>query len=154
VPVPVPPKLHVKDFERTTLLPRHVRLVPALAEAYFAYEGPMDERELIAFTREVDRAISTASKTLRFGLKLMLDVISLSPPFLLGKVSTFGSLTLDDRATLLHRLERSKIVPLALVFVAWKTLLTMIFFEDDRGMKALGYPGPERTRYLTLAKAP
>ncbi len=150
----MPVSLHVKDFERTTLKPRHVRLMPALAEAYFAYEGPMDERKLAAFAREVDRAISTASKTLRFGLKLMLDVISLSPPFLLGKLSTFGDLPLEDRAKLLHRLERSRIVPLALVFVAWKTLLTMLFFENDVGLEALGYPGPERKRYLSLAKAP
>ena len=148
------PLLHVADYPRTTFGARHLPIVVALAEGFFAHDGPLEPARLARFAVDVDGAISTASKTLRFGLKLMLDVISLSPPFLLGKLSTFGELTLDDRATLLHRLERSKIVPLALVFVAWKTLLTMLFFENDVGLKALGYPGPERKRYLSLAKAP
>lgn len=144
--------LHLKDFVRTTLKPRHRGLMPKLAEAFFAHEGPMDPERLATFSAEVDRAISTASKTLRFGLVAMLDVIRWSPLFVIGRLSTFEGLSLDDRARLLTRLERSRFVPLALVFVAWKTLLTMLFFEDEEGHKALRYPGPERTRHLRILR--
>jgi hypothetical protein len=148
------PHLHSRDFTRTTLRPRHRTLMPKLAEAYFAYDGPLDPAMLEAFSREVDRAISTASKTLRFGLVLMLDFILWSPLFIIGKLSTFEGLSLEDRGRFLMRLERSKLVPLTLVFIAWKTLLTMLFYEEPEELKALGYPGPERTRYLTILQAP
>jgi hypothetical protein len=127
--------------------------MPKLAEAYFAYDGPMDPVRLETFSQEVDRAVSTASKTLRFGLLLMLDVIMWSPLFLIGRFSTFEGLSLEDRGRFLTKLEHSKIVPLALIFVAWKTLLTMLFFEEPSELKALGYPGDDRKRYLTVAKS-
>jgi len=144
------PSLHVPDFVRTTLHPRHRALVPKLAEAYFAWEGPMDPARLEEFSAEVDRAISTASKTLRFGLVLMLDFILVSPLLILGTPSLFDTLSLEDRARFLVKLEHSRIITITLVFIAWKTLLTMLFFEDDEGLRALGYPGPERRRYLTV----
>jgi hypothetical protein len=146
------PQLHARDFERTTLRPRHRTLMPKLVEAYFAYEGPMDVVKLEDFSKEVDRAISSASKTLRFGLVVMLDFILLSPLFIIGKLSTFEGLSLDDRTRFLTRLERSGLVPLTLVFIAWKTLLTMLFYEQPEELLALGYPGPARTRYLTVVK--
>jgi hypothetical protein len=147
------PHLHQHDFDRSTLHPRHRALMPKLAEAFFAHEGPMDPARLASFSVEVDRAISTASKTLRFGLLAMLDVIMWSPLFIIGKLSTFETLSLEDRARFLTKLEHSKIVPVALIFVAWKTLLTMVFFEEPSELLALGYPGPARTRYLSVVKA-
>ena len=145
------PALHAQDFARTTLRPRHRALMPKLAEAFFAHDGPIDSARLTAFSLEVDRAISTASKTLRFGLVLMLDFILWSPLFVVGKLATFDGLSLADRARVLTRLERSRIVPVALIFVAWKTLLTMLYFEEAEELRALGYPGPGRTRYLVKA---
>ncbi len=147
------PSLHQRDFLRTTVQPRHRTLLPKLAEAYLADDAPMDPKELEAFCGEVDQAISTASKTLRFGLIAMLDVVQWSPLFILGKPSFFEDLSLHDRARLLERLERSKLVSLTLVFVAWKTLLMLVYFEEPEQLKALGYPGPERKRYLTVLGA-
>jgi hypothetical protein len=148
------PTLHQRDFARTTLKPRHRTLLPKLAEAFFAWDGPISPLRLEAFTQEVDDAISTASKTLRFGLLVMLDVVQLSPLFLSGRLATFEGLPLDDRAKLLTRLERSSVVPLALIFVAWKTLLTMVYFEAPGELMVLGYPGDDRKRYLTVAREP
>ena len=148
------PHLHARDFQRKTLHPRHESLMPKLVEAYFAYEGPMDVVKLEDFSKEVDRAISSASKTLRFGLVVMLDFILFSPVFIIGKLATFEGLSLEDRSRFLVRLERSGLVPLTLVFIAWKTLLTMLFFEEPSELKALGYPGDDRKRYLTVAKSP
>jgi hypothetical protein len=148
------PHLHQRDFDRKSLKPRHLTLMPKLAEAYFACDGPMDPARLDAFTREVDDAMSTASKTLRFGLLGMLDIIMWSPLFILGRFSTFEDLSLDDRARYLSRLDHAKIIPLALIFVAWKTLLTMVYFEQPEELLALGYPGDERKRYLSVTSAP
>jgi hypothetical protein len=47
----------------------------------------------------------------------------------------------------LERLEHSKVRQLPLLVVAYKTVLTMIFYEDEAEQRALGYPGPERTRW-------
>jgi hypothetical protein len=142
-----PPLLHVRDYARTTLRPRHVTVVAALTEALFAHDEPMRQVDLVAFAREVDRAISTASKTLRFGLLAMLDLLRFLPLFLMGKLSFFENLPLPDRIRLLERMERSRFSALTLVFVAYKTLLTMIFFEEPRELAAMGYPGPARERY-------
>lgn len=128
--------------------------MPKLVEAYFASDEPLDLDRLEAFTDEVDAAISTASKTLRAGLVAMLEIIQWSPIFILGKPSTFEGLSLEDRARFLTRLERSSFVPLALIFVAWKTLLTMLYFEAPEQLAALGYPGEKRTRYLSVVSQP
>jgi len=147
------PALHVKDYQRTTLRPRHRPVVATLAEAYFAEGVPMSPGRLSAFTDEVDRAISNASKTLRFGLRLMLDALRFAPIFLIGRATLFEDLPLDERVRVLVRMERSSVMIWTMIFVAWKTLMAIIFFEDDGLLRDMGYPGPERTRYkLGLAK--
>jgi hypothetical protein len=146
------PQLRVKDYARKTLRPRHKAVVARLAEGYFAYRGPMDPALLVSFTEEVDRAISNASKTLRFGLLVMLDALRWLPLFLLGKPAAFEDLGLEDRQRMLERMERSNFVALTLIFVAYKTLMTMMFFEQPNELIAIGYPGPERHRYLDLGK--
>jgi hypothetical protein len=146
------PILHVPDYPRTSFRPRHWPVITSITEAFFAAGEPLDPVRLQRFVIDVDGAISTASKTLRFGLLAMLDVIEWTPLFILGKPRAFTALSLEDRARYLTRLERSKLVPLALIFVAWKTLLTMLYFEDE--LELLGYPGPARTRYLSVVSAP
>ena len=138
------PSLHQRDFLRTTVQPRHRTLLPKLAEAYLADDAPMDPKELEAFCGEVDQAISMASKTLRFGLIAMLDVVQWSPLFILGKPSFFEDLSLHDRARLLERLERSKLVSLTLVFVAWKTDLGSwwVRVRTERPGRAGAFPPP------------
>jgi hypothetical protein len=141
------PVLHVKDYARTTLRPRHRAVVAAMAEAYFSEGSPLDPRLLTEFTEEVDRAISTASKTLRFGLKLMLDAVRFAPLFMIGSLRPFGELALGERTKVLVRMERSRFAPWTIIFIAWKTLMTMIYFERLEVLSDIGYPGPERSRY-------
>jgi hypothetical protein len=108
----------------------------------------MDPKMLDLFTLEVDQAISNASKTLRFGLRLMLDALRLAAPFfMIGKLRVFEELELRDRVGVLVRMEHSRFAPWTIIFVAWKTLMTLIFFEREDILRDLGYPGPERTRY-------
>jgi hypothetical protein len=135
-----------KDFARTTLGPRDRPMVRALAEAMFSPDGEVDAARLDAFVDEVDRYLSPASKTLRFGLRAMLVVLRWSP-LLYFALRPFEALAVEERLTHLERLERSRIRQLPLLVVAYKTVLTMLFYEDPIEQRALGYPGAERKRW-------
>jgi len=138
--------LGTKDFQRTTISASHKPVLRALAEAFFSPDGEVTEARLDGFVEEVDGFISPASKTLRFGLKVMLVVIRWSP-FLFFKLRPFEALTTHERVEHLERLERSKVTQLPLLVVAYKTILTMLFYEDETEEAALGYPGPARKRW-------
>lgn len=135
-----------RDYRRTTLGPGGKRVARALAEAFFAEEGEVPAERLDAFVAELDAFISPASKTLRFGLVAMLFVIEWSP-FLFGRPRSFASLAPSERVHHLERLERSKVAQLPLLVVAYKTVMTMLFYEDEAELRALGYPGAERKRW-------
>jgi len=62
------------------------------------------------------------------------------------RFSTFEELSLADRVAMLERMDRGA-PPLPLLVVAYKTLLAMLFFEAPRELAAMGYPGPERSRW-------
>lgn len=122
-------------------------MVRALAEAMFSPDGEVSPERLDVFVAEVDAFISPASKTLRFGLVLMLFAIRWSP-LLFRRFRTFDELSIDARLHHLERLEASPVKQLPLLVVAYKTVLTMLFYEDPAEERRLGYPGPERKRWL------
>ena len=126
-------------------------MLRALAEALFDHEPPVPQERLDGFAEEVDRFVSPASKTLRFGLLLMLDVIRILPPFVIGGFAMFENVPLESRVEMLRRLERSKLAPLTLVLIAYKTILTLLFFENERELMATGYTGPDRVRWQKKA---
>ena len=126
-------------------------MLRALAEALFDHEPPVPQERLDGFAEEVDRFVSPASKTLRFGLLLMLDVIRILPPFVIGRFAMFENVPLEARVEMLQRLERSKLAPLTLVLIAYKTILTLLFFENERELMATGYTGPDRVRWQKKA---
>jgi len=141
------PNLRTRDFSRTTLHARHRPIVRALAEALLSHETPIAPAKLDAFIEDIDGFMSPASKTLRFGLLALLDLLSLIPILVIRKLSSFEHLSIADRVLMLQRLERSKFPPFLLIFVAYKTLMVMSFFEDEGELRSIGYPGPERDRY-------
>jgi hypothetical protein len=149
----MPPTLVTKDFARTTLRPRHRPIVRALGEALFSPGGEATPEKLDAFVDEVDAFISPASKTLRFGLLMMLRILRWSP-LLYGRFTLFDEMNVAERIAHLERLDRSKIKQLPLIVVAYKTVMTMLFYEDPGELTALGYPGPVRRRYLAAAQRP
>lgn len=138
--------LVTKDFQRTTLKAHHRPVLRALAEAMFSPDGEVAPERLDTFVEDVDGFISPASKTLRFGLIAMLFAIRWSP-LLFFRFKTFEELTVEDRVHHLEALEKSKVKQLPLLVVAYKTVLTMIFYEDEGEQRAIGYPGPERKRW-------
>ncbi len=91
--------------------------------------------------------MSPASKTLRWGLLVMLDVVRWAPLFVLGRFSTFEGLPRAEKTRMLEAMDRSKIAELTLIVVAYKTIMSILFFESAIELSALGYPGPERHRY-------
>ena len=139
--------LITKNFQRRTLAAHHRPVLRALAEALFSPDGEVAPERLDAFVDDVDGFISPASKTLRFGLVALLFAIEWSPVLYL-RWKTFDELSVDERLHHLERLERSRIQQMTLLVVAYKTILTMIFYEDPEEQRALGYPGPERKRWL------
>lgn len=142
-----------RDFRRTTLSASSAPMVRALAEAMFSQDGEVTRERLDAFVDEVDAFISPASKTLRAGLLVMLGLLRWSP-LLFGRLRPFDALDVDARVAHLERLDRSRVPKLPLLFVAYKTILTMLFYEDPRELARIGYPGAARRRYLALgAKA-
>lgn len=124
----------------------------ALAEAFFSPDGEATNAALDAHVTDVDQFISPASKTLRFGLALMLDVLRWAP-WLMGRFRTFEELPLGDRIHVLERLEGAKLVQLPLLVVGYKTIMTMLFYESPEELRGLGY-SEERRRYRSLPAAP
>jgi hypothetical protein len=148
MPSSSPVATHVRDYARTTLSPRHRRVVRAFTEAFFFDpEAPFAEGQLDAVVVQCDGFVSPASKTLRFGLRLVLDALRLIPIFVIGKFALFDDLSVEARVEMLDRMERSRFVLFTLMVVAYKTILAVLFFEDPRELEAMGYPGPERKRW-------
>jgi hypothetical protein len=147
------PVLGSKDFARTTLGPRHRPVVRALAEAMYSPAGEVSDERLDAFVDDVDGYMSPASSTLRFALKLMLDVIRLLPLFVVGRLATFDNLDRDTRIRMLQKLDGHRISALSMIFVAYKTLMTISFYEHPDELRRLGYPGDERRRVRSLPQA-
>lgn len=141
------PALRTRDFRRRTLGPAARRTARALAEAFFGdAEGGTSAARLEGFVSELDAFISPASKTLRFGLVAMLVLLRFSP-LLFGRVRAFEDLSPAERVAHLERLERSRVAQLPLLVVAYKTVMTMLFYEDEAELRALGYPGEDRQRW-------
>ncbi len=148
MPSSSPVETHVRDYARTTLAPRHRRVVRAFTEAFFVDpDVPFGDGQLDRAVEECDRFVSPASKTLRFGLRAVLDAIRLVPILVVGKFALFDDLPVETRVRMLQKMESSRFVLFALMLVAYKTILAILFFEDPRELSAMRYPGPERTRW-------
>jgi hypothetical protein len=145
--------LGTKDFARTTLRPRHRPVVRALAEAMYSPTGEVPDARLDAFVDEVDGFISPASKTLRFALKLMLDVMRLIPIFVVGTLATFDGLDRPTRIKMLEKMDGHRINLFSMILAAYKTLMTIVFYEHPDELRRIGYPGEERRRYKSLPQA-
>ena len=97
------PALGSRDFSRTTLKPRHRKMVAAIAEALFSPdEKPLEPVMLDAFVTNVDGFMSPASKTLRSGLMLMLELLRFLPLVVIGKFSLFDDLPIALRTRMLE----------------------------------------------------
>ena len=140
--------------QRSTLTRRDRIVLRAVAEAMFSQDGEVDGPRIDAHLDEVDSYISAASKPVRFGLRVALFIVRIAPLLLFFRMRTIDGLPIDERVDLLARLERSRITNLSLAFIGWRTVMTMIFYEDPAELRSLGYTSERKVhkrRLLTLA---
>lgn len=129
----------------------------AIAEAMFSQDGEVESERLDAHLDEVDAYVSAASRPIRSGLRIALFVVSIAPMLLLFRMRRIDKLSVDERVSVLSRLERSRITNLSLMFIGWRTVMTLVFYENAEELRRIGYSGDERKVYkrrlLTLASA-
>jgi hypothetical protein len=143
--------------DRRTLTRADRITVRAIAEAMFSEDGEVEPERLDAHVEEVDAFVSAASKTFRFGLRLALLVVRLSPVLMFFRFCTLEKLAVADRVALLSKLERSRATNISLAFIGWRTIMTLAFYEHPTELRALGYTTDERRRHkrhLLVATAP
>jgi hypothetical protein len=119
-------------------------VVRALAEALFAHPAGPTPQQLDVLIEDLDRFISPASKLRRIALLLMLALIHFAPLLLLKRIATFEALPLDQRVGLLERMAVSRVTAFALTLAAYKAILSLLFFEQDDELDALGYRSARR----------
>jgi hypothetical protein len=138
---------------RFVLSPRHRTVLRSLGDALFAHERGPGDAQLDRLVAGFEAHLTPVSRTLRFGLLLMLELIRWLPLLLLVSLRRFEDLERGVRVRLLERMERSRVALLLVPLVAYKSFLAFIFFEDPEESRAFGYPGDlERKRWLKLAQ--
>jgi|HubBroStandDraft_6_1064221.scaffolds.fasta_scaffold99061_3 hypothetical protein len=138
---------------RFVLQPRQRTILRALGDALFAHDGGPRAAQLDALVDGFEAHLTPVSRTLRFGLLAMLDLIRWLPLVLLVSPRPFEELGRDGRVRILERMERSRAAALLVPLVAYKSFLAFIFFEDPDELRAMGYPGDgARKRWLKLAR--
>jgi hypothetical protein len=135
------------------LRPRHRVVLRALAEALFSYEGGPRPAQLNALVDSFEKHLAPVSRTLRFGLVTMLDLLHWMPRLLFSSLRSFEQLPVEQRVRLLERMERSRVALLLVPLVAYKAFLSFMFFEDPDELRSMGYPGDHaRKRWLEQAR--
>lgn len=146
--VTVSPLALLSSFPARTTLTRRDRIVlRAVAEAMFSQDGEVDASRLDAHVDAVDAFISHASKPVRFGLRIALFVVRIAPVLFFFRMRMLESLAVDERVSVLVRLERSRFAELSLAFVGWRAVMTMVFYEQPAELASLGYASDERKVY-------
>ena len=134
-----------------TLAPRQRALVRALGEALFHHaDGPTPEQLDILVTG-VEAHLVPVSRPQRFMLLLAMELVRWLPLLLFVGLDTFDGLSVDRRLRILERMDHSRVLILLMPLVAFKTLFAMLFFEQPAELRAMGYPGDDRKRWLRLA---
>lgn len=134
------------------------RVLVALGEAMFAEDGEASSDAIARNVLEVERLVASASAPVRFGLRVALLVLRVAPVLLYVasafvrelrgvRPTTLDRLPVASRVRALEFLERTRVMPLCLAFMGWRTLQTLVFYEDPRELAALGYGGDARARY-------
>jgi len=132
---------------RHTLTSRDRVVVRAIAEAMFSQDGEVTEARLDAHVAAVDAYVSAASREIRFGLRMALLIVRLSPVLMFVRLRPLERLPVDERVAILSRLERSRFAHLSLAFIGWRTVMTLVFYEDPVELRNIGYLGEERFRH-------
>lgn len=130
---------------------RRRAVVRALGEALFHHADGPTPAQLDALADSVEAHLAPVSWPQRTGVLLALTLIRWLPLLLLVSAEPFELVSVPKRLRVLERMDRSHATLLMMPLVAFKTLLAMIFFEDPGELRAMGYPGDARKRWLKVA---
>jgi hypothetical protein len=133
------------------LAPRQRATFRALGEALFSHaEGPRPE-QLDALVDGIERHLDPVSRTQRTLILLALELVRWLPILLFVAARPFDKVSVERRIRLLERMDRSHVTLLLMPLIAFKSLMSMYFFEDETELRAMGYPGDGRKRWLRIA---
>jgi hypothetical protein len=132
------------------LAPRHRAVLRALGEAFFSHASGPHPAQLDRVVRGMELHLAPISRPQRTVLLLALDLIRWLPLLLCIAWAPFEGLTVERRLRVLERMDRSSVPLLLVPLVAYKSLLSMHFFEDETELRAMGYPGDERARWRRI----
>jgi len=126
-------------------------VVRALGEALFHHEAGPTPAQLDTLVANVEAHLAPVSRPQRTALLLALLLVRWLPVLLWVAPDTFEAVSVPKRLRILERMDRSKALVLLMPLVAFKTLFAMLFFEQPAELRAMGYPGDDRKRWLVLA---
>lgn len=113
------------------------RTAEAMAEALYAtHDGPPSRDRLARMSADLDDFARRAGPSARRSLWLCLLAVSLMVPMFLRRLTSFASLSLDDRIEGLSRMEAS---PLGVAFFGAKAILCIVWYEQPEGAAHVGY---------------
>jgi hypothetical protein len=141
--MPAMPSFALSDRQRAT--------VRALGEALFHHADGPTPLQLDELVASVEAHMRPVSRPQRAVLLLALLLVRWLPVLLWVAADTFDAVSVPKRLRILERMERSRTVMLLMPLVAFKTLFAMLFFEQPAELRAMGYPGDERKRWLRRA---
>jgi hypothetical protein len=133
-------------------VPRQRAMFRALGEALFGYLRGPTEGQLAALVVDMERHLGAVSRTQRTLLLLALELVRWLPVLLLTSTHPFEELSIDRRNVILRRMDHAKSPLLLMPLIAFKTLMSLHFYESERELRAMGYPGDERKRWLTTSR--
>jgi hypothetical protein len=150
------PSPDARDFRVHAFGPITRPLVRSLAEALFHDEArpPGEAAERYEWvTEQADDFAGHASAQLAMSLRLAAIAVEWLPLIVVGRFTRASSMSAEARSAYVSALERHPISWFALLVVAWKTLLTIVWFEHPENAKELQYDG-RHERHLAIGKAP
>ncbi len=125
--------------------------VRALGEALFHHANGPTPLQLDELVAGVEAHMRPVSRPQRSALLLALLLVRWLPVLLWVALDTFDGVSVPKRLRILERMDRSRALVLLMPLVAFKTLFSLLFFEQPAELRAMGYPGDGRKRWLRTA---
>lgn len=137
------PSFSLSDRQRAT--------VRALGEALFHHADGPTPLQLDELVAGVEAHMRPVSRPQRAALLLALLLVRWLPVLLWVAPEPFDAVSVPKRLRILERMDRSRALVLLMPLVAFKTLFSLLFFEQPDELRAMGYPGDARKRWLRPA---
>jgi hypothetical protein len=133
-----------------TFSERQRAVMKALGEAILHHADGPTPPQLDVLMADAEAHLGRVSRPQRAAILLGLLLVRFLPFLLLSALEPFDALSVPKRLRLLERMDRSRWSVLLMPLVAFKSLLSLLFFEQPAELRAMGYPGDDRKRWLRV----